>query len=269
MIKIASWNVNSLRARLDHVQRWLSLNPVDILCLQETKVSDPQFPQQPWLDLGYHCAIFGQKAYNGVAIVSREELHDVHLGFTEVLGPDLGGSFDQQKRVITARYGDTQLVNLYVPNGADVVGEKYEYKLAWFKTLEQYLQCLLDRNPRVHLCGDFNIALADQDIYKNLGNQPHIMASEPERSSLRRILDLGFADPFRRFHPEPNQFSWWDYRAASFTRNHGWRIDHHYLSTPLQERVLACDIDTTPRGWDRPSDHAPVVLEIQGGTGLP
>ncbi len=264
-MKVATWNVNSIRTRLDHVVQWLQANPVDVLCLQETKVVDEQFPRSPFTDLGYHLYTFGQKSYNGVALISREPLESVQLGFTPILGSDIVGDLDDQKRVITGVCQGVRVVNLYVPNGSSVGSEKYEYKLRWFKVLGQYLQALLQENPNLSLCGDFNIALEDKDIYDPVGKATHIMASEPERAALRDILSLGLADAFRKFTPDEGHFSWWDYRAAAFRRNLGWRIDHHYLTPDLYERAIVCTIDVEPRKLTQPSDHAPVIVEFSLG----
>jgi exodeoxyribonuclease-3 len=262
-MKIATWNVNSVRSRLDHVGQWLQDNPVDVLCLQETKVVDELFPKQPFQDLGYGCAISGQKSYNGVAILSRSPLTNVSVGFRPIVGADAVGELDQQKRVISGILGDLRIINLYVPNGSSIGSEKYDYKLQWLALLHQYLQQLQQTETKMHICGDFNIALEDRDIYNPKDKDKHIMASPQERMALQDLIDLGFTDIFRRFNPEEGQFSWWDYRAGSFQRNRGWRIDHHYLSLELQDRAISCQIDVEPRRWEKPSDHAPVVLELQ------
>lgn len=261
-MKIATWNVNSIRTRIEHVADWLQTNPVDVLCLQETKVVDPDFPRSPLEALGYHLYINGQKAYNGVALLSRVPLQNVSVGFSELLGEAEVGNLDDQKRVITGVLDDVRIVNLYVPNGSSVGSEKYDYKLRWLAVLRNYLDQLLKQQPNLLVCGDFNIALEDRDIHDPSGKANHIMASEQERQALRTILELGLSDAFRKFHDEGEHFSWWDYRAASFRRNMGWRIDHHYLSPPLYERAVGCHIDVLPRKLEKPSDHAPVVVEI-------
>jgi len=278
-MKIATWNVNSIRTRLDQVLNWLKENPIAVLCLQETKVIDDDFPQQPFLDLGYHLEISGQKAYNGVAIVSQSPLEQVSRGFAPILGESAVGDLDDQKRVITGVIQNVQVVNLYVPNGASVGSDKYDYKLRWLATLRDYLAALmsnaasLDRSdPKVGLdskstiplcvCGDFNIALEDIDIHDPTDREKHIMASDAEREALNTVLKLGLRDAFRKFTAEGGHYSWWDYRTGAFRRNRGWRIDHLYLSDPLYDRALACTIDTAPRKLDQPSDHAPVVLEL-------
>lgn len=261
-MRIASWNVNSLRTRLEHLSNWLADNPVDALCLQETKVVDGDFPQSVLEDLGYHCAFVGQKSYNGVAILSRQPLTDVRLGFGGVLPAASVGDLDDQKRVISGVLNGVRLVNLYVPNGSSPDSDKYSYKLRWLTLLRQYLTALQAEAEPVSVCGDFNIALEDRDIYVP-GKDDHIMATPMERQALRdNVLSLGFRDAFRLFSEAEDAFSWWDYRQAGFQRNRGWRIDHHYISEPLRERAIACTIDREPRGWEKPSDHAPVILEL-------
>lgn len=261
-MQIATWNVNSIRSRLTHGVDWLTANPVDVLCLQETKVVDPDFPLAPFEAIGYTAAISGQKSYNGVALLSRTPLEAVTAGFAPVLGEAAVGDLDDQKRVITGVLDGVRIVNLYVPNGSALGSDKYAYKLRWLETLKAYLEALLAENPAVLVCGDFNIALADIDIHDPEGKDTHIMASPVERQALQDVLALGFQDAFRKFTPEGGHFSWWDYRAASFRRNRGWRIDHHYLSPPLYERAQRCWIDVEPRQLEKPSDHTPVVVEI-------
>jgi exodeoxyribonuclease-3 len=260
-MKIATWNVNSIRTRLDAVVNWLNQNPVDVLCLQETKVIDLDFPRSPFEELGFVCYFSGQKSYNGVAILSRQPLDDVTTGFQAIL-PHIDPIWDEQKRVITGILNGIRITNLYVPNGSQVGSEKYEYKLHWLTILKEYLGTLLLRNSDISLCGDFNIALLNQDIHSEAGIENHIMATELERQALKNILNLGFADAFRKFTTEGGHYSWWDYRTAAFRRNLGWRIDHHYLTPVLYQRAKSCIIDKTPRKLEKPSDHAPVILEL-------
>jgi len=260
-MKIATWNINSIRTRLEHVVNWLTQNPVDVLCLQETKVVDADFPRSPFELLGYHLYLSGQKAYNGVALLSRQPLKDVSIGFTEIL-VNIQPDWDEQKRVITGIMDGIRIVNLYVPNGAAVGSDKYEYKLRWLAIVQEYLRSLLMSSSAICMCGDFNIALEAKDIHDNLSTENHIMASELERQALQDILALGFADAFRKFSTEGGHYSWWDYRAASFRRNLGWRIDHHYLTPDLYERAKGCTIDITPRKLPQPSDHTPVIVEF-------
>ena len=262
-MQVATWNVNSIRTRQQIVIDWLNSNPVDILCLQETKVRDEQFPLTPFEELGYHLYISGQKAYNGVAIFSRNPLKDVSSGFSPIIGDQRVEDFDLQKRVITGVSDGVRVVNLYVPNGAAIVGDKYEYKLSWLKLLREYLQVLIkEEYVGLCVCGDFNIALEDKDIYDSKDKDKHIMSSPLEREALQEILNLGFQDAFRKFTTEEGYFSWWDYRAAGFRRNRGWRIDHMYLTPTLYDRATNCWIDVEPRKLEKPSDHAPVVVEF-------
>ena len=261
-MKLATWNVNSIRTRLQHVTDWLTENPVDVLCLQETKVVDADFPTAAFETLGYHPYIFGQKAYNGVALIAKAPLTAVSYGFAGILGSEAVDNLDDQKRVISGICQGVRVVNLYVPNGASVGSDKYAYKLRWLGLLKAYLTTLLVENPALHVCGDFNIALEDLDIHNPEGKATHIMASPKERETLRELLSLGLADAFRKFTTEGGHYSWWDYRAAAFRRNLGWRIDHHYLSPPLYEQACSCTIDVAPRKLEKPSDHAPVILEL-------
>ena len=261
-MQIATWNVNSIRSRLHHVVEWLTHNPVDVLCLQETKVVDQDFPREPLAEVGYTAYISGQKSYNGVALLSREPLDQVSAGFTPTVGAEATGDLDGQKRVITGVLHGVRIVNLYVPNGSAIGSEKYAYKLRWLGLLETYLQTLLAENPALLVCGDFNIALEDRDIYDPTDKDTHIMASPEERQALRRVLALGLQDAFRKFTPEGEHYSWWDYRAGSFRRNRGWRIDHHYLSGDLYDRATRCTIDVEPRKLEKPSDHTPVIVEL-------
>ena len=268
-MKIATWNVNSIRTRLDQVIAWLQENPLQVLCLQETKVVDADFPRSPFIELGYHVYCYGQKAYNGVALISQCPLSEVSSGFFPVLGQDAAEilALDQQKRVMTGvTENGLRVVNLYVPNGSAVGSEKYAYKLHWLQVLKGYLHTLLELSGDLLVCGDFNIALEDRDIHDYFApgdRQGHIMASEPEREALRTLLDLGLADAFRKFTPEGGHFSWWDYRAGSFRQNKGWRIDHHYLTPGLYQRAIACRIDPAPRKLPKPSDHVPVIVELE------
>jgi exodeoxyribonuclease-3 len=261
-MQIATWNVNSIRTRLTHVTDWLTDCPVDVLCLQETKVVDKDFPVGPIEELGYRVYYSGQKSYNGVAIFSKEPLENVSAGFGAIVGAELVDDLDEQKRVITGVLDGVRIVNLYVPNGSAIGSEKYEYKLRWLGVLKTYLEKLLAENENLLVCGDFNIALEDRDIYDPEGKEKHIMSSPKERETLRMVLEVGLQDAFRKFTEDGGHFSWWDYRAASFRRNMGWRIDHHYLSPALYDRATSCTIDVEPRKREKPSDHTPVIVEI-------
>ncbi|WP_267382932.1 exodeoxyribonuclease III [Cyanobacterium sp. uoEpiScrs1] len=262
-MKIATWNVNSIRVRQPHVIEWLNNNYVDALCLQETKVVDENFPKNTFEKLGYYVYVYGQKAYNGVAILSRYPLENVNIGFTSIVKDSLVEEFDKQKRIITGILNGVRIINLYVPNGASIGSEKYNYKLRWLKVLKRYLTEILDQpNHGLCVCGDFNIALEDKDIYDSKSKDNHIMSSQLEREALKDILSLGLKDVFRKFISEGNYFSWWDYRASGFKHNRGWRIDHQYLTPELYRKALSCTIDIEPRKLVRPSDHAPVIVEF-------
>lgn len=262
-MKIATWNVNSIRSRQEAVVDWLQAQSVEVLCLQETKVIDADFPKAPFEALGYHLAISGQKSYNGVAIFSRKPLSDVQIGFSSLLDRDRVGDLDEQKRVITGVIDNIRIVNLYVPNGSAIGTEKYNYKLRWLATLKEFLAILQTQfEPEICICGDFNVALEDRDIYDPKGKETHIMSSPLEREALQSVLDLGFKDVFRKFTSEGGHFSWWDYRTGGFQRDRGWRIDHHYLTDRLYDQAIACTIDREPRKREKPSDHTPVILEL-------
>ena len=263
-MKIATWNVNSVRTRINHVCDWLQANPeVDVLCLQETKVPDHDFPHTPFTQLGYHTYIYGQKSYNGVALISRSPLQDIQTGFGSVLGDILDPSLDEQKRLITAKFDGVQIVNMYVPNGSEVGSEKYAYKLRWLNLLRAYLETLIANNPNVLICGDFNVAIADIDIYDPKGREEKVMATDIERAALAEVLNLGFKDVFRKFEDGSGFYTWWDYRTAGFQRNRGWRIDYHFVTESLYDRAIACAIDIEPRKLTQPSDHTPVIVSIE------
>ncbi|MEO1342478.1 MAG: exodeoxyribonuclease III, partial [Cyanobacteria bacterium J06635_13] len=214
-MKVATWNVNSIRSRLQIVTDWLQQHRVDVLCLQETKVQDQDFPRSHFEELGYNIYISGQKSYNGVALFSLKPLEDVSCGFSPIVGE--AGELDIQKRVISGIADGIRIVNLYVPNGSALGSDKYAYKLEWLGLLRQYLQTLQTRGQEICVCGDFNIALEDKDIYTNKARDKHIMSSPVEREALSQILQLGFQDAFRKFTDEPGQFSWWDYRSGGFS----------------------------------------------------
>lgn len=259
-MKIATWNVNSIRTRQQILLDWLQQHQVDVLCLQETKVQDPDFPRSPFTDLGYNVYISGQKSYNGVAIFSLNPLTEVSYGFSPIVG-DTAAEWDLQKRVISGILDGIRIVNLYVPNGSAIDSDKYRYKLGWLQTLIEYLQTL-QPTAEICMCGDFNIAPENKDIYTDKNRDKHIMSSPPEREALKQILDLGFQDAFRKFTDGSGHFSWWDYRSGGFARNRGWRIDHHYLTSKLYQQATQCWIDVAPRQLEKPSDHAPVIVEF-------
>jgi len=261
MLYVATWNVNSIRSRLEQVLAWLGVNPhIDLLCLQETKVEDSKFPTTAFHNAGYQVSIFGQKSYNGVALVSKHALEDVRAGFGSIL-PEMA-ELDAQKRLLSAKLHGVRVVNLYVPNGSVFGSDKYYHKLAWLESLAQYLSILRQTEKEILLCGDFNVALTDLDIYDPSDRETSIMASPAERTALEKVLNLGFVDIFRQQNPEGGHYSWWDYRAGSFRRNLGWRIDYHFPSVELAQRVTTCEIDVSPRRNKQPSDHAPVIIGL-------
>jgi exodeoxyribonuclease-3 len=248
---IATWNVNSLRARLQHLTDWLAKNPVDVIALQETKVPDEGFPFEEVAALGYHVIANGQKSYNGVAILSKQPLEDVVR--------DMPGYTDDQRRVLSATTGGVRIVNVYVPNGQSVDSPKYQYKLVWLEALKVFLQDQLAAHQRLVVLGDYNIAPEDRDVHDPAAWQGQVLCSEPERERLRALHGLGLTDVFRRFEQPERMFSWWDYRMLGFRRNHGLRIDLLLTSPALTELCDACHIDKEPRRLEKPSDHAPVV----------
>lgn len=253
-MKIATWNVNSMKVRLPHVLEWLAANEPDVLVLQEIKQQSDAFPAEELAAAGYRSIANGQKTYNGVAIISRNPADDEVHEF-----PDFD---DPQRRVLAATIDGVRVINLYVPNGSEVGSEKYEYKLGWLDTLHNFLQEEQMRHDKLVVLGDFNIAPADEDIYDPVKWGESILASPAERAALRKLLDLGLTDVFRKFeHPE-NTFSWWDYRAAGFRRNAGLRIDLILTSDVMTDTCTASYVDKEPRAWERPSDHAPVVAEF-------
>ncbi len=261
LMHIATWNVNSVRSRLEQVLAWLGVNPhIDLLCLQETKVPDDQFPVSAFGDRGYWVYAHGQKSYNGVAMISKQPLEDVQAGFSAVV-PQLA-QWDDQKRLLSAKLHGVRVVNLYVPNGSAIASEKYYYKLGWLESLAQYLSILRQTEKEILLCGDFNVALTDLDIHDPKNCETSVMASPAERTALEKVLSLGFVDIFRQQHPEGGHYSWWDYRAGAFRRNLGWRIDYHFPSVELAQRVTECQIDVSPRRNPQPSDHAPVIIGL-------
>ncbi|MEO7916507.1 MAG: exodeoxyribonuclease III [Dokdonella sp.] len=253
-MKIASWNVNSLNVRLPHVEQWLTETAPDVLVLQETKQEDHKFPRASLEAAGYHVVFSGQKTYNGVAIIARNELGDV---VTDVAGLD-----DPQRRILIATVGDIRIVNLYVVNGQAVGSEKYAYKLNWLEKVTAHIAGELQRHPKLIVLGDFNIAPDDRDVHDPVAWHEQILCSTPERDALHAMQALGLHDTFRLFEQGAGHYSWWDYRQAGFRRDLGLRIDLILASDALKDRCVAATIERTPRTWERPSDHAPVTLEL-------
>jgi exodeoxyribonuclease III len=253
-MKIATWNVNSLKVRLPHVLDWLAVAAPDVLCLQETKLTDENFPADEIRAAGYHVVYSGQKTYNGVAIISRQVAGDVIT--------DITGLEDPQRRILGATITGVRVLNLYVVNGQEVGSEKYDHKLRWLDKVADYVAGQLKEHERFITLGDFNIAPEDRDVYDPEAWHERILCSTPERAALQKLLGLGLNDVFRRFEQEEGSFSWWDYRAAAFRRNLGLRIDLILASNALADACTACTIDKEPRRLERPSDHAPVVAEF-------
>ena len=258
-LKIASWNVNSLRVRLPHVLNWLAATQTDILGVQETKVADADFPGAALAEAGYDSVFAGQKTYNGVALFARRG--SVTGPASDVL-TDLPGLDDPQRRVLVCSYGGWRIVNLYVPNGQSVGSDKYAYKLDWLAKLRVFLRDQLQQHARLIVMGDFNIAPQDRDVYDADAWRGKVLCSDDERAALDAILALGFEDSLRRYEDGSGLYSWWDYRAAAFRRDHGLRIDLLLASAAAAAKLESAHIDREPRGWERPSDHAPTVAEF-------
>ncbi len=254
---LAAWNVNSLTIRLPRLLPWLDATRPDVVCLQETKLEDAKFPVQAIADAGYAAHFCGQKTYNGVAILARRELavEDVRMG--------IDGFADEQKRVIAATVAGIRVVGVYVPNGQAVGSEKYQYKLAWYAALADMLRDEIARHPGLAVAGDFNVAPEDRDVHDPVAWAGQVLCSEPERAAFRALLDVGLKDSFRLFEQPEKTFSWWDYRMLGFPKNHGLRIDHVLLSDALAARCTASRIDRNMRKGEKPSDHAPVLVELR------
>ena len=256
-MKIATWNVNSLKVRLPQVLDWMHEHRPDVVALQETKTTDDKFPAAAIAETGYTVVYAGQKTYNGVAIVSRETAGDVLT--------DIEGLADPDRRILAATVDGVRVINLYVVNGREVGSEKYAYKLHWLEAVTEFVRAELGRFERVVVLGDFNIAPEDRDVHDPEAWHEKILCSTPERDALRRLLDLGLRDTFRLFEQEEKSFSWWDYRAAGFRRNLGLRIDLILASGEMARHCSACSIDVAPRRLPRPSDHTPVVATFETG----
>ncbi|MGR4867586.1 exodeoxyribonuclease III [Variovorax sp. LARHSF232] len=257
-MKIATWNVNSLTARLQHVLDWLTANPVDVLCLQELKLSDDKFPLMELQAAGYDAAVFGQKTYNGVAILSRAPARDVMR--------NIGGFTDEHSRVISATVdtpaGNLRVINGYFVNGQAPGTDKFAYKMRWLDALRDWLRAELVTHSNLVLLGDFNIAPEDRDSFDPIGLAETIHHTTEERNHFKALLELGLVDSFRLFEQPEKSYTWWDYRMLGYQKNRGLRIDHILVSQPLAREVKGCVIDRVPRKWEKPSDHAPVILEL-------
>lgn len=254
-MKIATWNVNSINIRLEQLLEWLEATKTDVVCLQETKSVDENFPVQPIIDAGYHVAFTGQKSYNGVAIVSRHEIDDVQKNF-----PD--DDDEAPKRLIAATIKGIRIVNTYIPNGTELGTDKFTFKLDWLQRLRRFFDDTCDKNKDVLLCGDFNVAPDELDVWSVPAWEGKLHFTKTERAAIHYVKQWGFVDVFRKLHPEAKEFSWWNYREGAWQRNQGLRIDHIWTSHTLAEKCTGCWIDKDPRSNEKPSDHTPVVAEF-------
>jgi exodeoxyribonuclease III len=253
-MKLATWNINSLTVRLPQVLDWLAKNPVDVLGLQELKMTDDKFPVDAFLAAGYNAQWFGQKTYNGVALLTRTPATDVVK--------NIPGFDDEMARVITATVDTIRVVCAYFPNGQEPGSDKFEYKMNWLKGLRDWIKLELIATPKLVLMGDYNITFDDDDVWDPEGMRDQIHCTEEERYHLRALIALGLHDSLRLFAQPAKSYSWWDYRNFAFRRNHGMRIDHILVSNALKPHVVACSIDKIPRNNERPSDHTPVVVTL-------
>ena len=260
---IATWNVNSIRTRLSQTIDWINRVSPDILCLQETKVMDESFPMEPFEKLGYSVEVYGQKSYNGVAIISKLKAENVKKGFYGCTDSDQNiDIFLDQKRLISADINGIKFINVYVPNGSSPESDKFEYKINWLRQLAIFLDEQEEKGELICLMGDFNIAPSNSDIYDPNKYEGGIMASKLERNALDNVLKGRLIDSFRIFEKNTGHWSWWDYRNNAYELNKGWRIDHIYISKELSSKLKSCVIDSSPRGNFRPSDHAPVMIDL-------
>ena len=255
-MRIVTWNVNSVRVRMEQAADWIRENEPDVLCMQEIKSVDDQFPAEDFRELGYECLVYGQKTYNGVAIASRVGLERPARGFAD------GDEEDPHARIVRADCGGVRVVNLYVPNGKEVDSEPYEYKLGWFGRLRRMLDDQEDAAKDVVLLGDFNVAPEDRDVWDPERWRGKVHCSEPEREALGNLSEWGLHDCLRKHHEEEGIYSWWDYRRLAYVKRRGLRIDLVLATDSLAERCTDCVVDRKPRKLKRPSDHAPVVADF-------
>ncbi|MEW6734052.1 MAG: exodeoxyribonuclease III [Acidobacteriota bacterium] len=255
-MKIVTWNVNSIRVRLPRLLSWLTRHQPDVVCLQEIKVVNEQFPAAELGELGYHCLVNGQKTYNGVAILSR-------VSPTEIFRSLPGDPPDTERRVLAAQIDGISIINVYVPNGGDVTSPKYSYKLEWYRRLRTLMDTSFSPQNEVLICGDFNVAPEDKDVWDVEKWRGQILFSEPEKEALKNLMGWGFTDALRLHSTQGGLYTWWDYRAAAFYRNWGLRIDHILVSPSLATRCLAVEIDRDERKGEKPSDHAPVIATFK------
>jgi len=251
-MKLATWNVNSVRARLERLLAWLDRHQPDVLCLQELKCTDDAFPAEPLREAGYHAAVHGQKTYNGVAILARRDPADVRRGFP-------GDPDEAQARLISAEVAGVRVFSAYVPNGREVGSPSWEYKLEWLAALRAHLADACDANRPLAMCGDLNVAVDDRDVARPDAWADSVLCHEAARRALAGLREVGLIDIFRKHHPEGGIYSWWDYRQLGFPRNDGLRLDHLYATPALADRSTAADVDRDERKGNKPSDHAPVV----------
>ena len=253
-MKLATWNVNSLAVRLPQLLDWLNQHQPDAICLQETKLTDDKFPSTELAAAGYRSEWFGQKTYNGVALLTRDAASEVVK--------NIPGFDDPQARVITGSVAGIRLIGAYVPNGQAPGTDKFDYKMRWLSALREWVAAELSQHPKLVLVGDYNIAPEDRDVYDPVAWAGQILCTPEERAHFRGLIEIGLHDAFRLFDQPPKSWSWWDYRMLAFRKNQGLRIDHILVSEALKTRVTACTIDKLPRKNERPSDHAPVVVEL-------
>ena len=258
-LTLATWNVNSLKVRLQHLLDWLGKHAVDVVCLQETKLTDDRFPVDVLQQAGYESVFSGQKTYNGVAILTRRAT----VGAATDVQANLPNFEDEQKRMIAATVAGVRVVCGYFPNGQAVGSEKFDYKLRWIAALNEWLRAELERSTQLALLGDYNVAPEDRDVHDPKAWEGQVLFSEPERQAFRDLVALGLVDSFRLFEQPERSYTWWDYRMLAFRRKAGLRIDHILLSPALAARCTACTIDVEPRRLEQPSDHAPVIVTLQ------
>ena len=254
-MKLATWNINSIRARTDRLVKWLGAEQPDILCLQETKVEDAGFPHVALKAAGYEVAIHGQRSYNGVAIAAKQSITDVTRGFAD-------GEAEDEARLISAKVGDLRVVSIYVPNGQDLDSDKFPYKLDWYKRLRAYLDRTAKLDDQLVVCGDTNVTADDRDVWSPDAWRGKIHCSEPERAAFANVVGFGLVDLFRKHNPDGGVYSWWDYRGVSFFKNQGLRIDHILATPAVAARSIACVIDRNARKGQDASDHAPVIATL-------
>lgn len=254
-MKIATWNVNSIAIRLEQVLKWIEETQTDIVCLQETKCTDEKFPLAEIQTFGYNAAFMGQKSYNGVAILSKHPIENVQY--------NLPGDDEAPKRLIAATVEGIRVVNTYIPNGTELWTDKFTFKLDWLQRLRKFFDTTCEKTDDVLLCGDFNVAPDERDVWSVPAWEGKLHFSKPERAAIHHVKQWGFIDVFRHINGDAKEFSWWNYREGAFPKNQGLRIDHIWTSASLAEKCVGCRIDREPRGWERPSDHTPVVAEFK------